>query len=81
MKSFVSRRVMAPFEVDSSVTKENRTRWQPSRGMRVRVDFASLDDKAMQSDSNTNWGRKKRPFNCTIILKLHKYYDGYWFEP
>lgn len=43
MKSFVSRRVMAPFEVDSSVTKENRTRWLPSRGMSVRVDFASLD--------------------------------------
>lgn len=54
MKSFVSRRVMAPFEVDSSVTKENRTKWLPSRGMRVRVDFASLDDKAKQSDSYTN---------------------------
>lgn len=32
----------APCEVDSSVTKENRTEWIPSNGIRVRVDFASL---------------------------------------
>lgn len=41
-KSRISRR-MEPFGTDSSMTKVKRMAWIPSRGIRVRVDFANLD--------------------------------------
>ena len=36
------RRSMEPLGTDSSMTKVKRMAWIPSRGIRVRVDFASL---------------------------------------
>lgn len=41
MKSLVRRRLLEAL-VDSSVRKMKTTGWIPSRGMRVRVDLASL---------------------------------------
>lgn len=41
MKSLVRRRLLEAL-VDSSVRKMKTTWWIPSRGMRVRVDLASL---------------------------------------
>lgn len=41
MKSLVTRRLWEAL-VDSSVRKMKMTWWIPSRGMRVRVDLASL---------------------------------------
>lgn len=39
------RRSMEPLGTDSSMTKVKRMAWIPSRGMRVRVDFANLDQR------------------------------------
>lgn len=41
MKSLVRRRLLEAM-VDSSIRKMKTTWWIPSRGMRVRVDLASL---------------------------------------
>lgn len=48
MKSLVTRRLLEAL-VDSSVKKMKTTWWIPSRGMRVRVDLASL-----------RWRRRRR---------------------
>lgn len=65
-----ARRRTEPLGTDSSMTKVKRMAWIPSKGMRVRVDFASLEER-----------RKGKQMVLEITRKLWKqgtiYKNGY----